>query len=136
MKIYVHRFEFKETHTIGKLFINNRFVCYTLEDKVRNPGIKIPNVTAIPEGIYKVIIDLSSRFKKRMLHILNVPMFDGIRIHSGNKSADTEGCIIVGMSWNGGDWIGSSKEALGQVFGSCSKAIESGEEVTLEIKNA
>jgi hypothetical protein len=136
MKIHVHRFEFKETHTIGKLYINDRYVCYTLEDTVRTPGIKIPSITSIPSGIYKVVIDFSNRFKKKMLHILNVPMFEGIRIHSGNKSDDTEGCIIVGMSWNGGDWVGSSKEALGQVYASCSRALESGEEVTLEIVNA
>lgn len=77
---------------------------FTLEDAVREqPGMevsrwKLAAMTAIPTGRYRVIIDFSHRFNKDMPHILNVSGFDGVRIHSGNSPADTEGCLLVGYS--------------------------------------
>lgn len=134
MKIYLHRFEFGDHYTIGKLFIDDRYVCYTLEDRTRAAGApKVPGQTAIPAGTYKVIIDMSTRFKKPMLHVLDVPGFEGIRIHSGNTDKDTEGCILVGMQWAGTDFIGMSQVALGQVFGAVQTALNKGESVSIEI---
>ena len=114
MNILVHRFEFGDNYTIGKLFVDGIFYCYTLEDKVRD--IKIPNETAIPCGTYQVIIDFSNRFQKDMPHILNVPNYEGIRIHSGNTDKDTDGCILVGLDWIKGDLITRSKEAYVILF--------------------
>jgi len=93
MLIEVKRFEFKDTHTIGKMYIDGVYECYTLEDAVRN-GAKVMGKTAIPTGEYKIIIDASVRFKQDMPHILNVPNFTGVRIHAGNTSAHTDGCIL------------------------------------------
>ena len=80
--------------TIGNLFVDNVFECFTLEDRVRK--VKIPDETAIPAGIYKVVIDDSPKYKRQMPHVLDVPGFTGIRIHSGNTDEDTSGCILVG----------------------------------------
>jgi hypothetical protein len=115
MLIEVKRFEFKDTHTVGKLYVNGVYECYTLEDAVRN-GTKVLGKTAIPIGTYKVIIDASTRFKQDMPHILDVPDFTGVRIHAGNTSADTDGCILVGSSWTGKDFIGNSKIAYKKFF--------------------
>jgi dynactin complex subunit len=71
MLIEVKRFEFKDTHTIGKMYVDGVYECYTLEDVVRN-GTKVLGKTAIPTGEYKLIIDASVRFKQDMPHILNV----------------------------------------------------------------
>ncbi len=79
---------------IGEMEIDGIFFCFTLEDPER--GIKVPGKTAIPTGRYKLILDFSNRFKKVMPHILDVPGFEGIRIHPGNTAADTEGCLLVG----------------------------------------
>jgi hypothetical protein len=70
--------------------------CFVLEDTVRAPGVKIQNETAIPAGRFRVIVDWSNRFKKYAFHILNVPDFTGIRMHSGNTDQDTDGCLLVG----------------------------------------
>ena len=121
MLIEVKRFEFKDTYTIGKMYINGLYECYTLEDVVRN-GTKVIGKTAIPTGEYKVIIDASVRFKQDMPHILNVPNFTGVRIHSGNTSAHTEGCILVGTTWAGKDFIGNSKAAYKKFFEKLKKA--------------
>ena len=115
MLIEVKRFEFKDTHTVGKLYLDGIYECFTLEDAVRN-GTKIIGKTAIPIGTYKVIIDASTRFKQDMPHILDVPDFTGVRIHAGNTSADTDGCILLGTTWAGKDFIGNSKIAYKKFF--------------------
>lgn len=83
--------------TLGELFIDGVSFCYTVEDMERMPNEKVYGKTAISKGVYKVIINMSNRFKKEMPLLLNVPNFEGIRIHSGNTSEDSLGCIIVGM---------------------------------------
>jgi len=113
MKLKLVR-KFKGTsYTIGDLYIDGELFCNVVEDVVRDLPDTCPNTpkgidckcpqkvhsqTAIPEGTYKVVLSMSSRFKKIMPEILNVPHFRGIRIHSGNKSTDTEGCLIVGKN--------------------------------------
>lgn len=80
--------------TIGDLEIAGKFECYILEDPVRDH--KIPGKTAIPEGTYKVEISWSPRFKRKLPLLLDVPGFEGIRIHPGNTVDDTEGCLLPG----------------------------------------
>ena len=121
MLIEVKRFEFKDTHTVGKMYVDGIYECYTLEDAIRN-GTKIIGKTAIPIGEYKLIIDASTRFKQNMPHILDVPDFTGVRIHSGNTSADTDGCILLGSTWAGKDFIGNSKIAYKKFFDKLKKA--------------
>ncbi len=111
MNIKLIRETFTDRSTIGSLYIDDVFECYTLEDVIRPPRIKIPGATAIPYGSYEIIIDYSNRFARNMPHVLNVPMFEGIRIHSGNTSSDTEGCILLGTLKNT-DCIYNSKLAF------------------------
>lgn len=81
--------------TLGSLYVDHVWYCWTLED-VERP-FKIAGETAIPTGTYKVVLSPSVRFKDVLPEVLNVPGFLGIRIHAGNTSKDTEGCILVGM---------------------------------------
>jgi len=116
MRLLIKRFEFAKTYTVGKLYVNGIYYCYTLEDTVRPKGEKIDGQTAISVGTYSVIIDVSNRFKRRLPHVLNVSGFEGVRIHTGNSSADTEGCILLGTTWAGKDFIGNSKIAFDPLF--------------------
>jgi hypothetical protein len=84
--------------TLGSLFIDDHWQCHTLEDVIRPRGEKVRNKTAIPPGRYKLILSMSNRFKKIMPEVINVPMFTGIRIHSGNTAKDTAGCLLVGQT--------------------------------------
>jgi hypothetical protein len=103
--------------TIGTLSIDGLFVCYTLEDVTRPYGIKIPGNTAIPEGEYEVTVDWSNRFQRFMPKLLEVPGFEGIRIHAGNTHKDTSGCILVGMEKDiEHERILRSREAYGIVY--------------------
>lgn len=114
MILQLKRKIFTDDSTIGELSIDGVFICYTLEDKVRDK--KIQNVTAIPYGKYEVIINFSNRFQQYMPLLLNVPNYAGIRIHSGNKSTHTEGCILVGSS-KSLNFIGNSRVTFKSLFG-------------------
>lgn len=119
--------------TIGSLFVNGMWECFTLEDKIRD--VKIYGETCIPEGTYQVVVDMSARFRRLMPHILNVPHFDGIRIHSGNTDADTAGCILLGrIHRKGEDLIGESRLAYDAFFKKLQDALAVGEscEITIE----
>ena len=113
MDLILRRNVFTDNSTIGDLLVNDEFFCYTLEDKVR--PIKVPRETAIPVGQYEIVINFSNRFNARMPLLLYVPHFEGIRIHSGNTSADTEGCILVGET-KAKDWVGQSRAAFNRLF--------------------
>ena len=58
---------------------------------------KIPGKTAIPAGTYEVRDTWSPKYQRMMLVLVDVPGFQGIRIHSGNDAEDTEGCLIPGL---------------------------------------
>jgi hypothetical protein len=92
----VDRFQIRPKSTVGRLLIDGVYFCFTLEDTIRLFPNKVPKETAIWEGVYDLTIDHSDKFGRDMPHILNVPMFTGIRIHPGSTSADTEGCLLVG----------------------------------------
>ena len=115
MKLELKRFEYGSTFTIGRFYIDGVYHCFSLEDVVRQ-GAKVDGQTAIPVGTYNVIIDVSTRFGKQLPHVLNVPNFTGVRIHTGNTSKDTEGCILLGQTWTKGDFIGNSKLAFDSFF--------------------
>lgn len=132
MNIELIRDTFTDKTTIGKLYIDGKYQCETLEDVKRPDGIKVYGETAIPRGEYEVVINFSSKYQRPMLQIMNVPMFDGIRIHSGNKAGDTEGCILVGTSRDK-DWIGGSVKAYKPLFEKIDKAFEAGEQITIKI---
>jgi hypothetical protein len=129
MELRLERTEHSEDSTIGKLYVNEEFECYTLEDLER--PIKIKGKTAISVGRYEIIIDDSQRFGRQLPILLNVPDFEGVRIHSGNTAADTEGCILVGVIKNESS-IGESKVAFEQLFNKLKPASET-EKIFIEI---
>lgn len=139
MKLLLKRDLKNTVYTLGMLYIDDILFCYTVEDAVRdknNDGdlkdvgeAKVYGKTAIPKGEYKVILSKSNRFKKVMPEVLNVPEFAGIRIHSGNTSEDTEGCIIVGTvrTPNG---VGLSRDCFNRLM----KKLEGQKDITLIIE--
>lgn len=129
MKLKLIRDTFTDESTIGKLYINEVFHCFTLEDKVRDEKIK--NITAIPYGTYEVIINYSNRFKEQMPLLLNVPNYDGVRIHYGNYAKDTEGCILVG-STKSVNMIGNSRTQFKKLIIELRKATKN-EKIFIEI---
>lgn len=121
MELVLRREPSTERCTHGELFVNGKFECVTLEDPVRDH--KIPGVTAIAAGRYEIVINWSMRFKRFLPLLLNVANFIGIRIHSGNRPEDTEGCILVGERKGKTDCtIVNSRIAFNRLFGKLYRA--------------
>ena len=108
MRLTLKRIANKKDYCIGDLYINGKWFCNVLEDVDRGlddsmteeeiRSIKVKGQTAIPCGIYTVLLTYSPKYKKIMPLINNVKGYSGIRIHSGNSSKDTEGCLLVGKN--------------------------------------
>lgn len=137
MQLKLNRIFKTNTFTIGELYINEKYVTDTLEDRVRPEGEKVYGKTAIPEGTYEVKLTHSPRFKRILPEILNVPNFSGIRIHSLNKAEESEGCIGVG-EWNGKDtnWISNSRKTFNKLFALLEEANNNKEKITITINNS
>lgn len=118
--------------TIGRMFVDGDNYCFTLEDVVRPDGVKIFGETAIPEGTYKVIVNYSNRFQKLMPLLVDVPNFQGVRIHPGNTAADTHGCILVGANKTD-TTITNSRKVFDPLFDKIKTAFDAGEEIWLTI---
>lgn len=117
MIITVTRKWYTRHSTIGELRIDKHpeLGLFTLEDRVRPAGIKIPGQTAIPAGSYHLDVNFSNRFQRFMPLLLDVPNFEGVRLHQGNDAVDSSGCLLVG-STRGQDFIGASKVAFLQLW--------------------
>jgi len=134
MELKVIRKDFTSKTTIGELYINDVFFCYTLEDVDRGltqdmskkdiESKKVYGKTAIPYGRYEVVMSWSNKFKCVMPLVNNVPGYLGIRIHKGNSEVDTLGCLLVGMK-KGIDKITNSTDAFNRLYAmlqdACSK---------------
>jgi hypothetical protein len=126
MLITIKRLYKTDNSTIGELLIDGVWECFTLEDTER--PVKIKGETAIQKGTYKVIINQSNRFKRLLPLLIDVPNFEGVRIHSGNSNHDTEGCILVGQTRNK-NYIGQSRKAFDKLF----KKMQTAKDITLTI---
>lgn len=141
MKLTLKRIALRPTYTIGKLYIDDVYFCDTIEDTVRdlnkngkfdNGEKKVHSKTAIPYGTYEIKWTYSPRFKKYTPQLMNVPSFEGIRIHAGNTSADTEGCLILGKNKQVGKVL-NSRATINKFYPIIKNACSSGK-VTIEIK--
>lgn len=145
MYIQAVRLQDDSASTIGTLHVNGTFECFTLEDTFRE--VKIDGETRIPSGSYEIKLrtegGMNGRYSKKygsdhkgMLWLQDVPGFEWVYIHVGNFAKDTEGCLLVGTSCDsdkGNQSIGASVDAYKKLYAKVATAIESGEEVTIEI---
>jgi hypothetical protein len=150
MKLKVLRFSSQEDSTSGLLFLDGdlglEFLCYTLEDEDR--ALKVRGETRVPAGTYEIKLrtegGFHGRYTKRfagmhkgMLHVINVPNFKWILIHTGNTDEHTAGCLLVGDSQENNKiikdgFVGKSTNAYKRIYPPIAKALEKGEKVTIE----
>lgn len=134
MLLGVKRLYKKDTYTVGVLMVDGEKFSDTLEDKVRDlkSEKKVYGETAIPAGKYKVVMSMSSKFKRVMPYLENVPQFTGIMIHPGNTIKDTLGCILVGENKKKGQLVNSRKYS-DELNKRINEAIERKEQVWIEV---
>jgi hypothetical protein len=154
MEVLVYRKYKKPDYTVGRMSIDGTFICNTMEDvdrglddgmqdwMIRNK--KIPNVTAIPTGRYKIDMDtVSPKFSKypfymevcqgKLPRIKNVRGFDGILIHCGVDHSNSAGCILVGMNTKVGK-LTDSKETFKKIYALMKEAHDNGETIYITIE--
>jgi len=145
MKLLLERFHKSDDFTIGKLFIDGTFECYTLEDEFRS--VKVMHETRIPAGMYEIKLRTFGghhekyklkfpEFHKGMLWLQNVPNFKDILIHIGNTDEDTSGCLLLVKEVNLLTGYGSkSTQAYIEMYKKVIAAFNKNEKVTIEVKD-
>ena len=153
MELTINRIAPRETYTLGKLYVDGKYFCDTVEDKVRDLNkdgdlldvgeCKIASKTAIPYGRYEITMKVKSpKFSQRAAYnwcggylprLLNVKHFDGILIHAGNSADDSAGCIIVGKNKVVGRVV-ESMDTLKKLYDVLITASNRGEKIWISIK--
>lgn len=128
MELLLKRIAKKDTYTIGKLYVDGKYVADTLEDKDRGlrqdmsleeiKKIKVYGQTAIPTGTYKIDMNtVSPKFKNRswakpwegkLPRLRDVPGYEGVLLHVGNQAQDSLGCVLIGQNKVKGQVINST----------------------------
>lgn len=145
MHLHVKRYADNGESTLGLLYIDDSFVCYTLEDEYRTA--KVRGETRIPNGTYQVKLRTEGGFHQRykqkframhrgMLHITDVPGFEYVLIHIGNDDDDTAGCLLLGDAVNNNrtadGFISKSTDAYRRIYPAIAQAIQNNEQVTIQ----
>lgn len=145
MKLTLERFTSDRDTTLGLLFVNSVWECFTLEDEFRVS--KVRGKTRTPQGTYEVIFrkvlsPLTEKYRQKYpwfswhLELQNVPNFGNVYIHIGNDHEDTDACILVGSSCDSKgspDNVGSSTPTFQVLYGKVSAALKSGQKVEITI---
>ena len=144
MEILVDRYNNESNHTDGLLFLDCKFMCFTLEDEYR--ANKVYGETRIPDGTYKIELRTEGgfhnkysnkySFHKGMLWVKDVPGFEYILIHAGNTPEHTAGCLLIGTTADKDKgFIGGSVNAYKEFYPIVAAAILSGKEVVITYKS-
>lgn len=154
MEILVYRKWKKPDYCVGRMSIDGVLICNTMEDtdrglddgmqdwQIRNK--KIPNVTAIPTGRYKIDMDtVSPKFSKypfymevcqgKLPRIKNVKGFEGILLHCGVDHSNSSGCILLGLNKVRGK-LTDTKETFKKVYTLMKEAHDRGETIYITIE--
>lgn len=140
-------------YSIGKLYVDGKYVCDTLEDTDRDlfqgMGLdwitekKVYGETAIPFGRYRITMKVQSpkysrrkqyaRCKGYLPRLLDVPGWEGVLIHIGNYPGDSAGCILVGKNTKKGAVL-KSTETFWRLYNMLKAADGRGEKIWITIQ--
>ncbi len=152
MELTLERKWRKNGYSIGRLWVEDKLFCNTIEDTDRElyqamseeeiRAKKVYAETAIPYGRYRITLKVQSpkyalkkqyaKCKGYLPRLLNVPAFEGILIHIGNYAKDSAGCILVGENTRKGAVLNSTYW-FWKLYALLEKADKKGEEIWITI---
>ena len=150
LRLEVIRFSSEKDSSNGLLFDitddERKFLCYTLEDELREQKIK--GETRIPPGEYDITLRTFGGFHERyasrfreihhgMLWVRDVPEFADILIHCGNTDEHTSGCLLLGDTQENNQikpngFVGHSTRAYFRVYPLIASQLRDGHRVTIK----
>jgi hypothetical protein len=152
MELKVIRRWKKETYTIGEFYVDGQRFSDTCEDRDRGLSQDMPldeikrrkiyGKTAIPTGTYEIQMTYSPKFASRqfakkyhgkVLQIMDVKGYYGVRIHPFNTAEESYGCIAVGRNLEKGKVLQSTAHYLRLLEEHVLPAMRRGERITLTI---
>lgn len=154
MNVLVKRIARRKLYTIGRLYIDGKYICDTIEDTDRGLSdnmslaqikkLKIKDQTAIPVGTYKLTMNVKSpRFSQKLYYknycngylprLINVKGYEGILMHRGTDQNSSSGCLILGYNTVIGK-VTDSQKAFETVYPILKKASDRGESISITIK--
>ncbi|QJT71170.1 hypothetical protein GR11A_00133 [Vibrio phage vB_VcorM_GR11A] len=134
--------------TIGDIFVDGHWQGTTLEDIHRD--VKVMGKTRIPAGTYeivqrKVLSGMTQKYRAKYenshnfdwhLMLNDVPDFENVYIHIGNKPEDTDGCILVASTCDfDKPFIGTSTPRFFDVYATIKDWLNNGGRVMIEVKD-
>jgi len=142
--MHLTRDVFGPTDTLGVLRWKGLDFGFVAEDQDRGidqamsleeiKALKVASKTAIPTGLYIVKTTWSPKYRRMMPLVMNVPGFEGIRVHSGNTAKDSAGCLLPGMARDIERYtVSRSRVACQWLYREIAAMEADGEEVTLLI---
>lgn len=147
MQLTLVRYSDNGNSTAGLLFLDGEFFCHTLEDERRD--VKVAGETRIPEGNYQVLFrevlsPLTKKYRSKFdwftwhLQLQDVPNFNNVYMHIGNRETETDGCLLLGDSINNNRlsaaFLGNSTPAFARMYKLVSAELEAGNPVHITIK--
>ena len=152
MELTLERKWRKDGYSIGRLYVNGKYFCNTIEDRDRElyQGMAVETIldkkvyceTAIPYGRYRITLKVQSpkySMKKQykrcngyLPRLLNVPGYEGVLIHIGNYAKDSCGCILVGENTKKGAVLNSTTW-FWKLYDIMKQADKKGEEIWITI---
>lgn len=148
MNITVKRFSDNGESTIGLLYIDDKFYCYTIEDEYREE--KVSGETRIPDGNYevkfrRVLSGMTKKYRAKFdwftwhLELQNVEGFKYVYFHKGNTSDHSDGCIIIGDTANNNNdregFVGRSTTRYKEFYEKLEVAINNDDKIMLKVES-
>lgn len=132
MQLKIERWWSRKDATVGSLYVDGTWECYTREEPARKDGLFIAGESALPVGLYNVSIAASRRFGRDVPLLVGTRCPIGMQLHPGHPVRDTDDCVLLGQAQLAHK-LERTKLAFEALFAKLLAAIAAGEAIDLEI---